>query len=343
MSPAKDGELLSAVVAGDVEAARQWLDAGANPNVRDPDKLTALMLAAGRANAALVRLLLDREADALAVEPRAGSSVLHVACQGGSADIVQMMLGAGASVNSVCAMTGHTPLMDAFWYKWPQIVKVLLDNGAGLNLRTHYGFTLAQHVAFEKLVNFFGKDRFDQAENFLDERRKADEKSAAGHILMAAVVGDNVEAVQALLAAGFEVDKRYPIVNGFNDGHTPLLVACREGHVEIAETLIKAGADVNAVEPTFGAVPLHKAVYSGHVEITRLLVEQPAIKLNYRGATNGYTPLHDALWHGHKPCAEVLLDKKADISLCGNDGKRPADIAREVFSPEDSIHDRLRA
>ncbi|MEU7642037.1 muconolactone Delta-isomerase family protein [Streptomyces sp. NPDC039016] len=142
------------------------------------------------------------------------------------------------------------------------------------------------------------------------------------------VAGD-LDAVRRQLADGAEVDARFPVVNGFNDAHTPLLVACRDGHEEIARELIAAGADLNATEPTFGAVPLHKAVYNGHTGITSLLVKEPGIDLDFQGITNGYTPLHDALWHGHEECARVLIDAGARPDLTGHDGRTPADIARE--------------
>jgi ankyrin repeat protein len=110
-----------------------------------------------------------------------------------------------------------------------------------------------------------------------------------------------------------------------------LLVAARDGHTEIAAALLAAGADVNATEPTFGAVPLHKAVYNGHVELTRLIAGQPGVDLNFQGATNGYTPLHDAIWHGYEQCARILVDAGADIRLTGHDGKTPHALATEVF------------
>ena len=109
----------------------------------------------------------------------------------------------------------------------------------------------------------------------------------------------DLDEVRRLTVAGAEVDERFPIVNGFNDAHTPLLVAARDGHVEMVRLLVEARADVNATEPTFGAVPLHKAVYNGHADSTRILSERPGVDLDFQGATNGYTPLHDALWHGY--------------------------------------------
>jgi ankyrin repeat protein len=334
--------LLAAVTAGDSAAVGRILDDGADANARDPNGMTALMLAAGRGNAQVAGILLARGADALAVEPRAGNSVLHVACQGGSTEVVRLLLDAGAMLNSVAASTGHTPLMDALWYKWPEIVELLLDRGAGLNMRTHYGFTLDEHVQYEERVNVFGQARFRRAKEAIERRRRSDQAMVDGQPLMAAVIRGDLAAVKAQLGAGAKVDERYPLLNGFNDGHTPLLVACRDGHAEIATELTAAGADVNAVEPTFGAVPLHKAVYNGHNRITRALVRLPKINLNFRGATNGYTPLHDALWHGHLESAEALVDAGADTTIPGNDGKLPADIAAEVFGADAPIVARLR-
>src|SRR4029078_3329435 len=81
---------------------------------------------------------------------------------------------------------------------------------------------------------------------------------------------------------------------------------------EIALVLLEAGADVNATEPTFGAVPLHKAVYNGHVELTCLIAGRPGVNLNFQGSTNGYSPLHDAIWHGYEECARILVDGGGD-------------------------------
>lgn len=336
-----DSRLLDAIERSDDAQVATFLIQGADPNARR-EGLTALMLAAGRGDGAVARALIARGADVLAVEPRAGNSVLHVACQGGSAEVVGLLLNKGAFVNAICVATGHTPLMDALWYKWPDIVRLLLEHKAALNLTTHYGFTLAQHIAYEEKVNVFGKDRFKQAKKFIEDRIEADQADISAQHLMAAVTRGDLIAVKAHLEAGAAVDAVYPIVNGFNDGHTPLLVACRDGHTAIVAALLKRGADVNFVEPTFGAVPLHKAVYNGRLDITRLLVLQPGIDLNFRGATNGYTPLHDALWHGHRECSEALLGAGARTDLRGNDGKVPVDIAIEVFGRFDPLVKRLQ-
>jgi ankyrin repeat protein len=328
--------LITAVQNDDIEKVGWLLEVGADPNTKDPQSgLNVLMMAACKGSSYLVSLLLEHAADVNVTDDRAGCTALHKACQGGNVDVCRQLLDAGAFVDSVSSATGHTPLMDALWFKHPNIVQLLLKRGAGLHLYTHYGFSLDQHLAYELRVNKNDPDSLLSSEQMIKDRNQSDQQKINGQTLMAAVVNGDSSLVKELLAAGAQVDERFPIVNSFNDYHTPLLVACRDGHLEIAQELIRSGADVNAVEPTFGAVPLHKAVYNGHAEITSLLVQQPEINLNFQGATNGYTPLHDALWHGFSDCAKVLVEAGARLDLRGHDNKLPVDIAIDLFGNAD--------
>lgn len=340
---ASDQRLAAAVRAGDLPAVQDCLLNGSNINHHEPGTgLTPLMIAAGLGDAEMVRLLIDRGADVVAVDAAAGASVLHKACQGGSVEVVKQLVEAGAFVDAVAATTGHTPLMDALWFKFPEIVDYLLVAGAGLNLATHYGFSLQEHFAYELAVNTIGKDRLEVADQLLRDRLASDEALVERQRLMAAVQADDFTGVQRLLDSGAPVDERAPRLNGFNDGHTPLHVAARDGHTSIVTLLLAAGADVNAVEPVFGAVPLHKAVYNGHADITQLLLGVANIDLDFQGATNGYTPLHDALWHGYEECARLLVEAGAQLHLIGHDGKMPLDLAAEVFGPNHPLTERIR-
>lgn len=336
--------LIDAVRGRDAGLVRELLQAGANPDQREQATgLTPLMIAAGQADVDVVRALIAAGADVFTGDAGAGATALHKACQGGSVEVVRALVEAGAFVDAVAPTTGHTPLMDALWFKFPEIAKYLLDRDAGLNLSTHYGFSLKEHFEYELNVNTIGKDRLLLAEQYLKERIASDESRSGGHRLMSAVVADDVDAVRALIASGVDVDERFPVVNGFNDAHTPLLVAARDGHTEIARLLLEAGADVNATEPTFGAVPLHKAVYNGHVELTALIAGWAGVRIDFQGATNGYTPLHDALWHGYEECARILIGLGASLDLVGHDGKTPLDLAREVFGAEHELTGHLGA
>lgn len=334
----KASALVKAVDNGNSKEVQRLLDNGVHPDTKDPENgLSVLMMASGRGDTAIVSLLLKAGADVCLADSAAGATALHKACQGGSLETVKLLVEAGAFVNAVVPSTGHTPLIEALWFKWPDVVGYLLDCGAGLKMNTHYGFTLLEHFQYALNVNVIGKEKLLAADELLKKRQKTDSEKVESQKLMAAVVADDLDAVRKLIAEGADIEERYPVLNGFNDFHTPLLVACRDGHTAIVKELLAAGADVNVTEPTFGAVPLHKATYNGHADITALLAKQPGVNLDYQGPSNGYTPLHDALWHGYDDCSVILIEAGARLDQKGHDGKTPLAIALDVFGPDHDI------
>lgn len=333
-----DELLLAAVRAGEHQRVAVLLAAGAKAGTRDrATGLTALMSAAGRGDATTTRLLLDSGADVLTADGKAGGTALHKAVQGGDLSTVRILVEAGAFIDAVAPTTGHTPLLDAFWYKWPDIVGYLLERDASLNLTTHYGFSMRDHFEYALDANALGAEKLVAAEGLLRERTHCDDGRIRAQRLMAVVTTGDLDEVRALIATGAEIEARSPIVNGFNDGHTPLLVAARDGHTEIVRELLTAGADANAVEPVFGAVPVHKAVYNGHADITQILVDHHGVDIDFQGATNGYTPLHDAIWHGYEECARILFAAGARLDLVGHDGKTPLALAEEIFGADHEL------
>jgi len=337
------GRLLEAVADDDVDKVDYLLEHGADPDARDPvTGLTALMTAACHANAGIVKRLLDAGADVFTTDPHTGATALHKACQGGSADVAALLVDSGAFVDAVTPTMGHTPIMDALWYKFPEVVRFLVDKGANLNLGTHYGFTLWEHLAFELNANALGKDKLQEIERVLRSRETADNEAVERQTIMAALRNGDPGGATKAIAAGADVNAVYPRVNSFYDGNTPLLVAARDGRTEIVRELLRAGADVNVVDWQFKGAPVHKATYNGNPEILGMLAAHPGIDLDVQGQINGYTPIHDALWHGYTECAEMLVETGVRLDLRGHDGKRPVDVAADVYGDDATLVDRLR-
>ncbi|MDZ4876053.1 MAG: hypothetical protein CLLPBCKN_005473 [Chroococcidiopsis cubana SAG 39.79] len=337
--------LIEAVENEELEAATSLLQQGADPNTRNPENgLTVLMTAACHANVAMVKLLLDAGADVLTTDRKTGATPLHKACQGGSVEVARLLLDAGAFIDAVTPTMGHTPIMDALWYKWLELVKLLVERGANLNLSTHYGFTLDDHLNFELNVNQGEeKQKFIVIKQIVDAGRKAARESIESQQVMAATDRGNLDAVKQLIENKADVNTVYPHINSFLDGHTPLLVAARDGHTEIVRELLKAGAKVRVEDWVFKGSPIHKATYNGNPEILKMLVEHPDIDLDVQGPINGYTPLHDALWHGDNECAEILINANARLDLKGHDGKTPLDISIDVYGSDGEIPKLIRS
>lgn len=137
------------------------------------------------------------------------------------------------------------------------------------------------------------------------------------NIFEAAATGQT-ERVRAL------VKQDASLVNAFApDGFFPLGLTVFFGHRETFDTLLAAGADVNAVtREAMKITALHSAVAARQFEMARTLIARGA-NVNPRQAENGITPLHEAAANGSIEFAKLLLEHKADINAKTKDGKTP--------------------
>ena len=118
-------------------------------------------------------------------------------------------------------------------------------------------------------------------------------------------------------------------VNDYSeDGFTALGLACYFGKEEVARYLVLKGAAINLPSQNgFNVFPLHSAVASNFVNISKMLIEN--------GATvnvvqlSGLTPLHSAAQNGNIELIILLLQKGADVAVRMEGGKLAADLANE--------------
>jgi len=137
--------------------------------------------------------------------------------------------------------------------------------------------------------------------------------------------------VQALLDAGAEVDawaKGYGVDAGWD--YTPLHEAAGENqNLEVAATLLRAGANVNAWGES-GRTPLHRAAAENpDPAAIRLLLEAGA-EVNARG-TLGRTPLHEAANRNNPAVVTALLEAGAAPDLQGSNTE--VSSLRGYFTP----------
>jgi ankyrin repeat protein len=92
------------------------------------------------------------------------------------------------------------------------------------------------------------------------------------------------------------------------------------------QILIEMGADVNAKDKNkWGHTPLHIASRDNHIEIAKLLIERGA---DVKAKDNdGWTPLHWASLHNRIETAKLLIELGADLDAENNDGETPFDLA----------------
>ena len=133
----------------------------------------------------------------------------------------------------------------------------------------------------------------------------------------------------SLKAAQVLIDWPKTDVNILNaKGESPLMLAILKGQQDVADKLIKKGADVNKT----GWTPLHYAASSGQLVIISQLLENSA----YIDAEspNGTTPLMMAAMYGTTAAVKLLLDEGADPQLKNQQGLSALDFAQRGKRPD---------
>ncbi|XP_052106905.1 uncharacterized protein LOC127739284 isoform X2 [Mytilus californianus] len=101
---------------------------------------------------------------------------------------------------------------------------------------------------------------------------------------------------------------------------SPVMIACKHGHTEIAKMLLDRGADCNNCD-MWGQSPVMIACEHGHTEIVKILLERGVDydKCNWVGQS----PVMKACEHGHTEIVKGLLDRGVDYNKCDKYGHSP--------------------
>ena len=105
------------------------------------------------------------------------------------------------------------------------------------------------------------------------------------------------------------------------DGKTPLFHAAEQGHVQVVELLLEAGANTDVSESAEGYTPLWLATRNGHLNIVQFLVEHGADK--DQAQKDGATPFFAAAEGGHLDIARFLVEHGADKDQADINGRTP--------------------
>jgi len=124
----------------------------------------------------------------------------------------------------------------------------------------------------------------------------------------------HLDIVNALIAAGAHVNVKD------NWGMTPINLAADKGHLNIINALIDAEADLN-IGSNYGSRPLHLAAAEGHLNIVNALIAM-GVDVNIRNLY-GYRPLHYATSRDHLEVISVLIAAGADINIQDDEGNTP--------------------
>ncbi len=287
--------LMYAAAAGNVDAVRALLAAGADPKAKNAFDATALMW--GVTNLEKVRLLVDAGADVNARSKQGMTPLLIAASNAGSIEIVRLLLAKGAEVKSKSDSTpaaadandplatrrrksggqgGYTPLLAAAAANDLEMARLFVEKGVDANAATRRGDTPlhfaagAGNLAMVKLLLAKGANVNAATMDAVQVRKGP---VALNHLtaLMYAAPYGTPELIRTLIDAGAQVNAK-----DIRD-MTPLMLAVSSEtqNPEVVRMLLAKGADVKA-KSVLGETSLDWAKKFSSPEVIRLLQDAGA-------------------------------------------------------------------
>ncbi|XP_029174037.1 ankyrin repeat domain-containing protein 50 isoform X4 [Nylanderia fulva] len=298
------------------EPLTELLGESGDINQADSYGRTVLHTLAADGNASLLELALAACPQAkLEAVDRNGQTPLNLAARHGYADVVRVLLAAGARADHADC-DGWTALRAAAWGGHTQVVEQLLKHGAMVDCADWDQRTALRAAAWgghEDIVKALLK-------HGADVNRTDDEGRTA---LIAAAYMGHSEIVEHLLDFGAEID------HADSDGRTALSVAAlcvpaNHGYAKVVTILLERGATVDH-EDKDGMTPLLVAAFEGHRDVCDLLLEFDA-DMDHCDVT-GRTPLWAAASMGHGSVVKLLLYWGCCVDTIDNEGRTVLSVA----------------
>lgn len=192
-----------------------------------------------------------------------GYTALWLAAQAGKTAVVKYLLAHGAAVD-LQNSRGESPLYIASMRGKAEAVKALISAGANVDLK-----------ALDNSTPLYAAVASGQPETtsiLLESTAglKVRTKDGCGLLCAAARSGvDDVLESLLVFKASLNLEERDA------NGHTPLYLASKEGHVGVVKQLLHKGAMTDAAAGD-GTTPLWAASFYGHEVVVRMLLEKGA-------------------------------------------------------------------
>ena len=264
-----------AVLSGDRAAVQRLIRSGADVNAANRYGVTALLLAAQRGHADLIDILLKAGASVKAADARLpdGQTLLMHASGTGNVASMKALIAAGSGINARETRSGTTAAIWAATRNRADAVRVLVEAGADLNV-------LSKVTSYPHTQNGVLLSGLEEGYSYVGQTVLP--RGGWSAAMYAAREGA-VDAVRALAESGANLDLTDP------EGTTALIVAIINGYYDVAAVLVEKGAnpniaDIKGMTPLYAAVDMHtigdtfgrpyppKEVIDGSLDAARVLI-----------------------------------------------------------------------
>jgi ankyrin repeat protein len=342
---------------GHVDVVKEFIERGAQKDIKTQSELTPLYLAAMNGHVDIVKQLLEIGAD-MNAQSDAGVAPLHLAAVMWAEPDVDLLIGKGSDID--CQMKdGQTALFLACENS-SKIVKKLLMNGANVLLRDGSKKTALEYLTSryanpqelntDQLTSVFlllaaevdikcARDlngiKVDVPLSFVDrDLEKKYLRHAQSQSIEDPAYIPRALVLYVAIGRGFEdiakelIDKVDLTSLTFSNNHTALQLACLK-YPDLAKEMIRLGSDPWAVDE-LNFTPLHFAIFNGDEDLCLqiLSAENVGERCNSAAGIGQLTPLHFAAGLGKESVVEQLLALKANPNATNSNQNTPLHLSR---------------
>ncbi|KAL1139667.1 hypothetical protein AAG570_006645 [Ranatra chinensis] len=325
----KQTPLHLAAAAGQLEVCRLLLELGASIDATDDQDQKPIHAAAQNNFPEVVQLFLQQHPSLVQACTKDGNTCAHIAAMQGSARVIEelMKFDRAGVISARNKITEATPLQLAAEGGHADVVRVLVRAGASCTDENKGGFT-AVHLAARN-----GHGPVLEVMRSTQSLRVSSKKLGVTALHVAAYFGQAETVRELLVHVPGTVKSDPPTGDslvgelGNESGMTPLHLSAYSGNENVVRLLLNsAGVQVDAATTENGYNSLHLACFGGHITVVGLLLSRSA-DLLHSADRHGKTGLHIASTHGHYQMVEVLLGQGAEINGIDKNGWTPLHCA----------------
>ncbi|XP_063913028.1 uncharacterized protein LOC135129711 [Zophobas morio] len=301
---------------GNYEITELLLNFGTSINIADKRNKNAFHYAAESwtPNRSKMKLLIENGIDVNA-QTETGTTALQLACQNGDAEIAEMLVKSGASVNMLDKNNENAlHYASKSWAPNRFRTKLLIEKSKDV---------IDQNKSKGTVVKFPCRStEFEMSELVLDRGISISivDKNKYGLHSALELRGNNQNIIKLLTQKGIDINAQN------QNGTTALQLACAKHSHEITEMLLDSGASVNIVDKD-NKNALHYGLESweDNRDIIKSLIKK-GIDVNALNK-NGTTALQLACENSDYEIAEMLLDFGAFLTITDKDNRNLLDYA----------------
>ena len=308
---------------GELATVRQLLADGAEINADDFESGTPLHLAALQGHVDVVCELLKRRADPSIRRKMDSATPLDVAVAFGRVEVVRAMLDAG-----VVPAWPDRKWLDRLEGTTEQVaaMRILIERGMPVPedlgqppLSAEARKDITQVMSRLKQLEFASREiasavaigNMTQVQTFLTLQPSLVERRAARRSLLGIAIAEGrTDLVPLLLAAGADIEARNMLPRTFGGDGTPLDLAVVVGRYEIADLLLRSGAQAHHNRPGMRESGLQLAAEAGDAKFVEKFLAL-GLDPNGSGSIRG-GPLHAAIRSASLDVVKLLLERGAD-------------------------------